>query len=245
MRISPNEKYLKRLAIYIGLIVTILIIIYSIISLYHKFDLKTVIIISSQNTIKGLNILNTANLLIQNSTQTSSILIKQNPALYSIGIIKKYPGTLVLRTENRFPVAYFSRSKNNLFIDKEGIIFISDRIYPNLPSIDVTQISVYEGQKADWKIQKAILFIEEFMKQSINIDQISIDDLSNNFNIKSENGIEILLPFNSDAYIKASSLQSILLRFKIIGKNISKVDFRFDKPVVTLTNGEKISSILQ
>lgn len=245
MRRFPNEKYIKRPAIYFGLIVIPFILFYSIISLYHKFDLKTVIIISPQNNIKGLNTLNKANLLILNPTQVSSILIKQNPSLQTISIIKKYPGTLVLGVENRFPVAYFLRSKNNLFIDKEGIIFTSNQNDQNLPAIDVSEISVYEGQKADWKIQKAITFIEEFIKQSIIIDQFSIDDLSNSFRIKLANGIEILLPFNSDAYIKASSLQAIVLRFKIIGKNISNVDFRFDKPVVTLSNGEKISSILQ
>lgn len=244
MRVFPNEKYIRKLAFIIGLIVIPFVIYYSILSLYHKFDLKTVIIISSLQNIHGINILNGANLLTVNSLQISSILKKQNSSFYSINIIKKFPQSIILSVENRVPVAYLPRSKGDIFVDHDGIIFTSEDNFQNLPSIDVSQISIYDGQKADWKIQKAISFIEEFNKQSIIIDQISVDDSSNNFNFKLIGGIEVLLPFNSDTYIKASSLQEIVKRFKIVGKNISKVDFCFDKPVVTLSNGEKISSIL-
>lgn len=244
MRIIPNEKNLKKVAVNVGRFIFLLIVIYTIYAFYHKYDLKTVIIISSQNTIKGLNILNGANLLTADSSRISNILKKQNQSLFSIGMVKKYPQTLIFEIENRYPIAYLIRSKNNLYIDKEGIIFTSNINYQNIPAIDVTQITISEGQRADWKIQKAISIIDEFRKQSIIIDQILIDDASNNFNIKLAGGLEILLSFNSDTATKASSLQAILKRFKIVGKNINRVDFRFDKPVVILSNGEKISSIL-
>lgn len=199
-------------------------------------------LITTESKLNGLNILNRDNLLFINEKEVSSYLMKSNPVIKSIKIRKKFPQTMIMQIEDRLPVAKIITGIDNMYIDNDGIILTSNNNYPSFPKIIVSNISIGPNKKADWRVIKALSFINEARKQSIIIEQISADDTSNVFSAITSNGMIILIPYDADPMIKASSLQVIILRFTIVGKNITKLDFRFDKPVVTLSNGEKISS---
>lgn len=237
------KRILRKPLIYFGLALTFLFVILLSFYFYHQFDLKTVIIIASGSDFKGLEALKNSNLLSLDFKKTSNYLKQKNPLFYSIEAVKQYPQTLILNAKERIAVArILHKNDDNLYADADGIVFTEDVSVHPVPFIRLKEFSIYPGQKADWKMMKAIAFIMESNKQSINIEQITEDDSASSFVITIGSGTQVLLPFNSDVQSKASSLQLILARFRIEGKNISKIDFRYDKPVVTLINGEKISS---
>ncbi len=113
-----------------------------------------------------------------------------------------------------------------------------------LPVIKTPLITFGLGNLADWKIIKAKEIIFELGKRSIFSDQIVIDDNSGNYILKTNNQIEIIIPLKMEINTLSASLQLIISRFRIEGKIISRIDFQFEKPVVVLKNGEKMSSFL-
>lgn len=177
-------------------------------------------------------------------SKIGKILQDKNSAYFSINVVKQFPQTLLISPKKRIAVASIYSDTGKLYVDSQGILFSDKDILDNLPVINLNEISVYPDKKTDWKVFKAIDFILESEKKSIKIDQIVSDNKSSSFIATTENGIQVLLPFSGDMQVKASSLQLIVMRFRIEGKNINKIDFRFDKPIVTLTTGEKISSQL-
>ncbi len=233
---------LKKIVIYLTLILILPCIIFVSIFIYSRFNLQNLIIISKKTSISGLSQLNNANLLFLDLQKVSLNLQQLNSSFLTINLSKKLPSTLILAIVNRKPVAKIQVGNIYKFIDHEGILFTDDDTFSDLPLINISQISINKNQKADWRVLKALAFIEEGVRQSIKIEQISGSDSDNDFIIKVSNGMEIVLPYTKDLGVKASSLQLIILRFRIEGKNIARIDFRFDKPVVTLSNGEKISS---
>lgn len=235
---------IRRLRRYIILIVGLPIIIFFTIFIYQKFNVKKIIIISDDTSLRGLTILNNNNLLFIDEKKISEYFLKHNPTLKSINIVKSLPQTLILRIGKRMPVAQIETISGKMYLDQDGIILSGDDNYSELPKIITPDISVDVNQKADWRVVKAASFVQEVRKQGIIIEQISVNDASGTFSAKTANGVEIILGYNADIPAKASSLQVIILRFRIEGKNINKIDLQFDKPLVTLSNGEKISSNL-
>lgn len=84
----------------------------------------------------------------------------------------------------------------------------------------------------------------ELEKKGIFTDQIIIDDNSGNYILKTNNQIEITIPVKMAINTLSASLQLIISRFRIEGKIISRIDFQFEKPIIVLKNGEKMSSFL-
>lgn len=216
--------------------------IFLLIFIYKKFEIKKLIIVSYKPKIRGVSIFEGNNLLLVNEKKISNYLSEQNTDIKSIVLGKEFPQTITLRIESRTPIAAIGDETKNLYIDSEGIILTEESNIISLPKIQAFDFEIYKDGKADWRITKASSFIDMVGKQGILIDQILVDNSSSSFKMKTNDGIEILLPFDTDIATKASSLQIILARFKIVGKNITRIDFRFDKPLVTLANGEKISS---
>lgn len=212
--------------------------------LYKNFQIKTLIIKANQPKLYGLKILENNNLLFIDDKKITAFLQKQNPNVNSIHIIKQFPQTVILIVEDRIPIAQIVNKDKNLYVDKEGTILTSTTYSSNLVQINSPDVSIYSNQKVDWRIMKVISFIKESKNQGIIIDQILVDNSSNEFSAKTTSGIEVSLPLDADIVSKVSSLQVILQRFKIMGKNIVKINFRFDKPLIILANGEKISSYL-
>lgn len=233
---------LKKIGIYSAVILVIPFITVLSIFVYNSFNLKNLIIINKKTTFSGLSQLNGANILFLDLQKVSLNLLKLNSSFLTINLSKKYPNTLILEIVNRKPAAKIQAGNIYKYIDHEGILFTDDDTFSDLPLINIPEISIYKNQKADWRVLKAIAFIDEGVSRSIKIEQISGSDSDNVFTIKLSSGTEIMLPYTADIGVKASSLQLIILRFRIEGKNIDRIDFRFDKPVVTLSNGEKISS---
>ena len=76
--------------------------------------------------------------------------------------------------------------------------------------------------------------IESMLKKN-NIPFVNISSFSNEaFIVKLTQGEEVIFSLRKSLDLQISSLQLILSRLTIEGKRFSRLDLRFDKPVVTL-----------
>lgn len=223
-------------------LVAVLLTLFSFVLLY-LFPIKTVIVVSEYSVIYGLELVNGQNIFFVNTDQIRQNLIKRNPGLSSVSIVKNYPSTLVVNLHFREPVALVLGSSVQLYIDRNGVFLPFFKKNLILPTIDASNIAFAADHKADWRIIKAIAFLEDISKQGLFVERIFIDDETKMFLIYLTEGSQVIAPYVSTTSKIAASLQAIIARFRIEGKFVKKIDFRFDKPVVTFSNGEKISSL--
>lgn len=232
-----NKRFLA-LWVFLG----IMFFTTSLLVLISHTKLQKIIVIGNIANLKGLNILNNQRLLFIKNEEIIKQLTKINPAIKNIFIEKKYPDTLVLQVEERKVFVQVIGSGHKAYYDKEGVPIEYTNVSFSLPLINAEKINVSKERVIDWRIMKAIKITEDFQKLNINIEDISIVDNENNFIVKLTQDGKVIIPYKEDAANIAASLQIIIHRFRIEGKFIEKIDFRFEKPIVSLSNGEKISS---
>lgn len=233
--------------LYVLLIIfgVVLIFILFPLFLFRRTNLSKVVVIGNISNINGLNLLNNQNLIFLDEEQVAQKLLESNIAIEDILLEKNYPNSLILQIRERKPIAQIIFGNQKIYYDKDGIILEGVNISYLLPLIKVDSITLSKSKKTDWRIMKAIKILEDFARVDINIDNIFVSDKENTFFISLVGSGQAIIPYEGDIPTIAASLQIILQRFRIEGKIIEKIDFRFEKPTVVLENGEKISSIIK
>lgn len=211
---------------------------------YSLFIIRKVVIISVTNQINSLNILNNKNLLQLDENKITSILLSQNKIYSNMTIRKKFPDILVIDTKLRVPAAFIVNQGRKIFIDQDGI-YIPDmknegEIYTE---IKIPNLIIYNLDNIDWRVLKAVKLSVAASKNSLTITKIILDESSGLYHLFLAGGEEVISSQEQDPYLIAASLQIIISRFRIEGKIISQIKFQYDKPVVVLKTGEKITSI--
>ncbi len=233
------KKYLK-----ISLLTTFIVILLIFI-IYQVSVIKKVFIISENSDIKGLHIIEGKNLILLDNQSLIDFLLKNNPNINKIFINKSIPNNLIIQIIPRIPIAIVSNDRISMYVDEEGIYLTDLSDLGPLPKIEIANIPIYSDRKADWRVIKALLMLKYFENGYISIQKVVIDDNNNMYTFRLLNDIQVLVPYNADASKLAASLQIIISRFRIEGKTISLIDFRYDKPIVVLSNEVKKSSILK
>ncbi len=234
------KEYLK-----ISLLLIPFTVILFIFIIYQVSMIKKVIIISDNSDIKGLHIIEGKNLILLDNKSLIDFLLKSNPNINKILINKSIPNSLALQIIPRIPIAVVDNEHISIYVDEEGIYLTGLSDLGSLPKIQIANIPMYTDRKADWRVVKALLILKFFDNQNIGIQNIVIDDNNNMYTFYLLNDIQVLIPYNADAPKLAASLQVIISRFRIEGKTVSLIDFRYDKPIVVLSNDGKKSSILK
>lgn len=224
----------KRIYLIIPVLFFLPLFAYFVINL---FLLRTLLIISSHNPIYGINILSNTNLLLDGISAKADKIKHANFFIKSIDLKKEYPDKLILTITDRIPVARVILKNKNFLIDDDGILMAEGFSANTLPEIKFNLENISYGYESDWKIKKAKDLILEAAKKGINISHILYDDNEGSFHIYLSGGTEIVTSVTVDLNTFVTSLQLIITRFRIEGKTITKIDFRFDKPVVILKNG--------
>jgi hypothetical protein len=187
--------------------------------------------------------------------QLVSDKIKENyPQVHFVKIKKRLPDKLSFELTSRNPVAALARElfsepgatlsgelKNPKFsltgtyylIDQEGIVIQKVDANPNLPLILVkNDLQTKVGEKiAQEEVQKTIEILMG-MKLRLLEPKVSRPVSFREIEIWLENEILVLFDGQKDIGVQLDSLQFIYSRSKIEGKQIKKIDLRFDKPVV-------------
>lgn len=157
----------------------------------------------------------------------------KNASVKEVKIIKKLPQTIFIDVFYRNRTALVS-AKNGLFIvDDSGYIF--DKIATNsgLPLLRLDNKEVNLGTNITQNnLNTALKIVNLSQYNNIRIvDIVPLDE--NTVLLMLDQGTQVIVDSNSQAEEIVSSLQMIIKRFTIEGKILTKIDFRFDKPVIS------------
>lgn len=229
-------------------VITILFILSTILLIistigYKISIVKKVILITGNSDIKGLQILENMSIFLVNKQILASRIINSNPTIKHVDVEKIIPATILMTLENRQPMAMVNNDRGKAYIDEEGIYLTNITVDKILPLIDIAKIPIYPESHADWRVIKALTLLKYLSEGNISIGKIMIDDNQNMYTLTINNSTKVLIPYNADASKLAASLQIIISRFRIEGKSVSSIDFRYDKPVIVLSNEVKKSSL--
>lgn len=228
------KKYGVLFTILIG--ITLLVgIIYLVVS---QFRIKNVYIVSSVENIYGLEIFHESNLLFLDKNKVTKLLLEKNMFIEDVEIKYRYPISVYLFVKSRVPIAKIAHSSTFIFIDKNGIVFSDQKSSLSSPIVEIDSMNVTSGFPTDWRLATVAQYIDYLARVNLKTQKIIINNDSKIFHVIVQYNEEIFIPFSSDVSLIATSLQTIVTRFRIEGKLIRKIDFRFDKPIVVLSNGE-------
>ncbi|MBI2617043.1 FtsQ-type POTRA domain-containing protein [Candidatus Gottesmanbacteria bacterium] len=212
--------------------------------IFGAYRVKKVIVVTRLYPLRNIGKIIGKNLLLLKSSEISHTIISDNPFIESVQIELHYPETVVIRADTRSPRAVVVANDGYYQIDALGFVLGKSDDSAQYPKIEAPMLPLFEYSQADWRIGKAIKFMDSYSQKSIFIDRIVVDDSIRSYTFYSENGMKWIVPYESIPEITSTSLQIITSRFRIDGKTVESIDFRFDKPIVILSNGEKISSPL-
>ena len=207
-------------------------------SFFLFFKVKKIIIISQESTLFGLNEIGEKNIFFLDFAKLTAYLLDQNPTIKSVHLEKKYPDTVIIKTEERITYAQIFVGDKKINIDYDGFIvaYHKENLNEYLRPIYMDRNPPVAGNSADVLVLKAIRYFDEFEKIDQNLEKVTVEDSSNSYILLTESQITLFIPFSEDPKIISSSLQLILTRFRIEGKRVTKVNFLFDKPIITLAN---------
>lgn len=221
-------------------IIIILVIIASLFSsLTHLlfisyFRIHKITVISSDKQIFGLTDLKNLNYFLIDDKKIINSLQQKNKLYRDIKVQKKFPDKIIIIFNSRPAFAQIISANEILFIDDQGYPTKSYQNHINLHKIKIPNI-IYNIDNPDWRLLKSIKLINFLNNYSLQFSDIEITDTSQITGII-DLDIRVFVALDKDPAQVAASLQTIISRFRIEGKNISSIDFRFDKPVVILKN---------
>ncbi|KKR34450.1 MAG: hypothetical protein UT63_C0001G0017 [Candidatus Gottesmanbacteria bacterium GW2011_GWC2_39_8] len=216
-----------------------LIFILFLVSLYiwktGVFNIKEIIINGDIQNIRGIESLADKNIFFLNKAREEEILEDRNFQVSKITIEKKYPHTILLKIEKRQQVLQIETAGNFYSLDINGVVLGKSSTKFDLPVLILTEEKKLKiGEKADIaEISYITKTISRLKEGSFAVGMISIEDGGQTMKIVLADETIIYSSPSRDAHKLVSSLQIITSRFRIEGKIINTIDFRYDKPIVT------------
>lgn len=171
-------------------------------------------------------------LLTLNTSAIHNAIVDENLALQEVKISKSYPDGINVELWERTPVAVVS----DWVVDEAGLLFhtASSRHRLNLPQLEVTEAQEYQlgDRLASGVIRNSLQVIEVLQKtESTSLKSFQLEE-GGVLKIITSDEAQILLDSGKQIEQQIASLQTILQDAKMSGKNFSRIDLRFTKPVV-------------
>ncbi len=174
----------------------------------------------------------TRNLLFFPTDLVKNQLLADNPLISSVTITKKYPHTLDIIVSVREGVARLLSGTQQFLVDADGVaIGEPTSLSQNLPIITINVPMIHVGDSVrDHGFLSALSFIRE-TRGLLEIEQVEIFDSAS---LLAKTGkTDILFPQQSTTSDIAATLQTIFSGFRIKGTLPTRIDLRFEKPIVT------------
>lgn len=222
--------------LFLSSILFLILVSLALLYFFQIFKIKKIIIISQEPTFYGLDIFQDASIFSIRKHLLEKEFLKQNPHFKRITIQQQYPSTVIVDTVLRTPIVVVSVGGKLWLTDQDGYILSSIDGTQGLPLVELTDTKGNISRQGDWRIVKAIRLIDASHKLDLRVANIRIEEELGSFSLFLRSGTEAVIDLESDPFLIASSLQMIMGRFRIEGKLIEKVDFRYEKPVVLLKN---------
>lgn len=239
---SSSKKFLIHSSLVTVLALTLIGGVFSA-YVYSLCKVKTIKIegVSKNTVLYGLEGIRDSSLFLLSVPITENLIKKSNPFISSVSVVKQYPQTVTLSIFLYEPFAFFQGDKGFFMISQDGHILKkikSDEIDINLPIIhyfETLNFSSYvPGEKIDLKdVQMALNFLKEVKSQNMQVNTIDINGVDViAFKLKDK---EIVFSSGKDGEGQIYQLEQIIHQFRIQGKDFKKLDLRFNKPVLELT----------
>lgn len=145
-----------------------------------------------------------------------------------VKIRKEFPGKLILEIKERQPLVVILGDNSYFFVDKEGVIFSLELNGKDLPLLEIGLQNPKIGSRIELERTKIPQILA--VLNQVKISKIIVKD--NQVQLETSEQCLIVLPMEASSN-KIEALQMILNRFKIEGKKLTKIDLRFEKPVIS------------
>ena len=152
----------------------------------------------------------------------------QEIKIAEVKVRKEFPGKIILEIKKRQPILAIPADNLYFWLDSKGIIFSLEKEAKDLPLLAIELQKIEIGSRIEIERIKipqilAILKQEGIRKITVLADQVQLETGQLGLIILPKEAIEK----------KIGALQIILNRFRIEGKRLTKIDLRFEKPVVS------------
>lgn len=176
--------------------------------------------------------------IISLSPQKTEALIKEElPGIDQVKLEKKLPDKLIVHLVKRKPIAVIEANGEYYQVDYQGVILAKLDQPTDLPLIVSGEFSVTVDNrqfKSDL-VLSSLDFLYQLLISNIEARRIEITD-SRELTVFLKTGPKVLISLNKNIKEQVDSLQLILERAKIEGKQIELIDLRFDKPIIKYTD---------
>lgn len=193
------------------------------ISIHTDYPCVTEEEVNSQITIKGQSLF-----LIQKN-QISEQILKKISCIEKVDLKTKLPSTLEISYSGKNPVARVDSS--DIFLTASGLA-ISVSHVQNLPTIfppEGFQASVGTNI-SDPEMLTALKIVNSLSKSDFVPTNVRI--VNDSITVYNQQDSVVIFSTKKQAEIQTDSLQKVLAKAKIESKKISKIDMRFDNPII-------------
>src|SRR3989338_9836869 len=233
-----NQKKIKIIAKLLLTVKMLLIIIIFVIAGYffnQYFSIKT--IKQTSSVIVNINEFYKKNLVLLNLEMARKTILKKNPKIRSIALIKQYPSTLIISDIKKETAVYQLKVDNGYYIlsTTGKIIDKSKKRIAKLASVNFYQQYNYDQYQVgdrliNNEIAAVISLVSVMKKNNIAINTI---DIGSNDMILLHSDIELVVSTKKSINIQIEQLELMLQKIKQQGLEVKKIDLRFDKPILT------------
>ena len=223
------------------LVLIVVVVVFAGLVVSSVFKIKSLEIKSDKDCLnkekveEEFKVLN-QNIFLVSTKDLSTRLTEKYSCIGVLKIIKSYPSKLKLEVKTKEPVAKIADSSFSL--TEDGLIVEGQS--PPLTLFLPSGQNLTLGQKLD---KKEIIFA---LRLAANI--VKTDFIASNVRILdpstvaayNQEGAVVLFSTENDALSQIDSLQLILAKAKIDATKITKLDLRFDKPIIVYKdNGQR------
>jgi cell division septal protein FtsQ len=232
-------KFSKKIKFFIFFSLLCLVLFVAIFFVNRFFLVKNIQLISDKKfaLVNKDKLINKSLLFIEEG-KTSETIVRENYSLKTAVVKKKWPDTLTIEVTFYEPCAALIINSGFFNLSCDGRILEKLHDSPlNLPIINYYQkLNSNFFQIGDWvdykDIKQALYFIDK-LKQ-INVYPLTIDIKGQDMLVFNLIGTKkIIFSNNKDKKTQDYQLELIVKQFKIEGKEFSKIDLRFDKPIIS------------
>lgn len=223
------RKFLLTTTICISVVIVVLF------SFFYIFTVQNVLIhadfpcvsdkeLTEKIAIKGKSI------FLISKNQISSLILKNITCIDHVEIKTKLPSTLEISYSGKEPVAKVDSS--DFYLSANGLVLKTVVTDKNLPTIFLPQgVEAIEGSKISDSDTLLTLEVTNLLLKS-DFVPTNVRIVNDSITVYNQQDSVVIFTTKKQAKPQADSLQKVLAKAKMESKIISKIDMRFDNPII-------------
>jgi cell division septal protein FtsQ len=173
------------------------------------------------------------NLLFIRPEKIKADILSDNNQVEHVYITKRYPDTIIIAVQLRKAIARITTITRTVIVDSRGVVLgYSRKESDTLPLLSFGVSDIPDGLTfTDVAVLSGIAVIRD-ISPVVPISSVYLNDT---LSIRAIYGkTSIVFPLNTEYSALASTLQTLVARFRMKGSMPASIDLRFDKPVIRM-----------